>query len=315
MDQSRCLVVADDLTGGGDTGAQFAKKGLRTLLVTPGISASLTADYLKWDVLVVNTHSRAMGAAQARQAVAALPGVAEVQVTMTAPNMCAYTNLLVHTCHKRGAHAMGGMAAYIPNRKNPEINEIALAKVRDDKLRESGDGFDGTWVAHPDLVPVARQVFHHALGDRPHQKDRPRDDVHVHAGDLTDFRIPGGEISEAGLRTNIAVALMYIESWLRGTGAVAIYNLMEDAATAEISRAQVWQWIHSPLGRLSDGRKVTQELYRSLLPEELAKIKELFGEQAFALGKFDLAAQVFDQLVTSEQFIDFLTPLAYEHLE
>jgi malate synthase len=238
-----------------------------------------------------------------------------VQVTMTVPFMRAYTNLLVQTCHKRGAHAMGGMAAYIPNRKNPEINEIALAKVRDDKLRESGDGFDGTWVAHPDLVPVARQVFEHALGDRPHQKERLRQDVQVNAGDLIDFRIPGGEITEMGLRTNIGVALMYIESWLRGTGAVAIYNLMEDAATAEISRAQVWQWIHSPLGRLADGRKVTQELYRSLLPEELEKIKALYGEKAFAAGKFDLAVQVFDQLVTAERFIDFLTPLAYEHLD
>ncbi|OGO38731.1 MAG: malate synthase A [Chloroflexi bacterium RBG_16_57_11] len=237
------------------------------------------------------------------------------QVTMSVPFMRAYTNLLVQTCHKRGAHAMGGMAAYIPNRKNPEINEIALAKVRDDKLRESGDGFDGTWVAHPDLVPVATEVFHHALGDKLHQKHRLREDVHVRAQDLIDFRIPGGEITEIGLRTNISVALMYIESWLRGTGAAAIYNLMEDAATAEISRAQVWQWIHSPLGCLTDGRKVTRELYRSLLPEELDKIKGLFGENLFASGKFDLAAQVFDQLVTAEHFIDFLTPLAYEYLD
>jgi malate synthase len=237
------------------------------------------------------------------------------QVTMTVPFMRAYTNLLVQTCHKRGAHAMGGMAAYIPNRKNPEINEIALTKVRDDKLRESGDGFDGTWVAHPDLVPVAMQVFRRALGDKPHQKDRRREDVHVQGPELIDFRIPSGEITEVGLRTNISVALMYIESWLRGVGAVAIYNLMEDAATAEISRAQVWQWITSPLGRLADGRKVTQELYRSLLPEELEKIKALYGEKAFATGKFDLATQIFDQLVTAERFIEFLTPLAYEYLD
>ena len=237
------------------------------------------------------------------------------QVTMSVPFMRAYTNLLVQTCHKRGAHAIGGMAAYIPSRKNPEINEIALAKVRDDKLRESGDGFDGTWVAHPDLVPIAMHIFDNYLSGRPHQKEVLRPDVHVAAQDLIDFRVQGGAITETGLRTNISVAVQYIESWLRGTGAVAIYNLMEDTATAEISRAQIWQWIRHPTAALTDGRKITKELYRSLLPEEMGGIKNLFGSELFAAGKFQLAEQIFDQLVTSDQFIDFLTLIAYDHLE
>ncbi len=237
-----------------------------------------------------------------------------VQVTMTAPFMRAYTNLLVQTCHKRGAHAIGGMAAYIPSRKNPEINEIALTKVRDDKLRESGDGFDGTWVAHPDLVPVALEVFKNALGDKPHQKDRLREDVQVQSRDLINFTIPGGQITEAGLRLNINVGILYIESWLRGVGAAALYNLMEDVATAEISRSQVWQWIHSPTARLDDGRPVTRELYRSLLPQELAKIRELYGEAAFDAGKFELAEKLFDELATGDPFSDFLTLLAYPYL-
>ncbi len=169
-----------------------------------------------------------------------------VQVTMTVPFMRAYTELLVKTCHKRGAHAIGGMAAYIPSRKDAEANQLALDKVTEDKERESRDGFDGTWVAHPDLVPVAMQVFEKVLGDKPHQKERMREEVNTSAKELQDFRVPGGEITEKGLRLNINVALQYIESWLRGTGAVAIYNLMEDTATAEISRAQVWQWVHSP---------------------------------------------------------------------
>lgn len=237
------------------------------------------------------------------------------QVTMNVPFMRAYTNLLVQTCHKRGAHAIGGMAAYIPNRKNPEINEIALAKVRDDKLRESGDGFDGTWVAHPDLVHVAMDVFDQALGNKPHQKDVLRQDVHIEGRELIDFRIPGGEISEAGLRTNISVALQYLESWLRGAGAVAIYNLMEDAATAEISRAQVWQWTHHPTASLSDGRKVSLDLYRALLPQEINSIRAMVGETYFSAGNYGVAARLFDQLVVEDKFHDFLTLLAYEHLE
>lgn len=237
------------------------------------------------------------------------------QITMTVPFMRAYTELLVRTCHKRGAHAIGGMAAYIPSRKDPQVNEVALAKVCEDKERESGDGFDGTWVAHPDLVPVAMEAFDNLLGEKPHQKDRLREDVHVTAQELIDFRVPGGEITEKGLRLNINVALQYIESWLRGTGAVAIFNLMEDTATAEISRAQVWQWIHSPQARLADGRKITAELYQALVPEELEKIRELYGEKLYNAGKFAQARQIFDQLVLTDQFVDFLTLVAYQDLD
>ena len=236
------------------------------------------------------------------------------QITMTVPFMRAYTELLVKTCHGRGAHAIGGMAAYIPSRKDPEVNERALAKVREDKLRESGDGFDGTWVAHPDLVPVAREVFDNALGDRPHQKERLRAEVNVAAKDLMDFEVPGGQITEDGLRLNINVALQYLESWLRGTGAVAIYNLMEDTATAEISRAQVWQWIHSPNGVLSDGRRVTVEMVHQLLPEEIEKIRALYGEANFAASQIDQARDVFEKVVTEKEFVDFLTLVAYEQL-
>ena len=237
------------------------------------------------------------------------------QVTMTSPFMRAYTELLVKTCHQRGAHAIGGMAAFIPSRKDPIVNENALKKVREDKLRESSDGFDGTWVAHPDLVPAAKEIFDDVLGDKPHQKERMREEVSVAASQLIDFAIPGGQISEAGLRLNLNVALQYIEAWLRGTGAVAIYNLMEDAATAEISRAQVWQWINSPNGVLNDGRKVTKEMVHAMLPEEIEKIRALYGEVNFAASKIPQAAQVFERVVTEKQFEDFLTLVAYEYLE
>lgn len=237
------------------------------------------------------------------------------QITMTVPFMRAYTDHLVKTCHKRGAHAMGGMAAFIPSRKDAEVNEIALGKVREDKLRESRDGFDGTWVAHPDLVPVAMEVFDHYLGEKPHQKDRLREDVKVSAADLLNFKISGGRITEQGLRQNINVALQYLEAWLRGTGAVAIYNLMEDTATAEISRAQIWQWVHHSKAAIQGGEKITKELFRSLLPEELEKMKSLYGEAFYSTGKFDLAAQLFDRLVTEDQFIDFLTLVAYDQLD
>ncbi len=237
------------------------------------------------------------------------------QITMTVPFMRAYTELLVKTCHKRGAHAIGGMAAFIPSRKDPQINEIALTKVRDDKLRESGDGFDGTWVAHPDLVPTAKAVFDNVLKDRPHQKERMRDDVQVAAKDLLNFTVPGGQITEAGLRLNINVALQYMDSWLRGSGAVGIYNLMEDAATAEISRAQVWQWIHHPTAALADGRKVTIDLYRQFLPEELGKIKKLYGEANYAASKIETAKSLFDRLVTEDRFTEFLTLNAYNYLD
>jgi malate synthase len=237
------------------------------------------------------------------------------QITMTVPFMRAYTELLVRTCHKRGAHAIGGMAAFIPSRKDAAVNEIALTKVREDKLRESADGFDGTWVAHPDLVPVAMEVFDNALGDQPHQKDRLREDVRVTASDLTHFRIPNSAITENGLRHNINVGVLYLESWLRGVGAAAIYNLMEDAATAEISRAQVWQWLHRTGATLADGRPITSALYHTLLPEELAKIKTLVGPANYAAGKFDLAAQLFDRLVTDDDFAEFLTLGAYQKLD
>ncbi|HEY5352162.1 MAG TPA: malate synthase A, partial [Streptosporangiaceae bacterium] len=180
-------------------------------------------------------------------------------VTMTAPFMRAYTELLVKTCHQRGAHAMGGMAAFIPSRRDPEVNAVALAKVREDKTRESADGFDGSWVAHPDLVALCREVFDAALGDRPNQLTRQRDDVSVSAADLLAVSKTPGTITEAGLRNNISVGLQYLTSWLGGNGAVAIFNLMEDAATAEISRSQVWQWIHNSV-RLDDGQLVTREL-------------------------------------------------------
>ncbi len=237
------------------------------------------------------------------------------QITMTVPFMRAYTELLVRTCHRRGAHAIGGMAAFIPSRKDPAVNEVAIAKVREDKLRESNDGFDGTWVAHPDLVPTAREVFDSKLGEKPHQKERLREEVRVTAEQLRDFRVPGGKITEAGLRLNINVGVLYLESWLRGVGAAAIYNLMEDAATAEISRAQVWQWTHHPHAKLDDGRPVTLDLYRQFLPEEMEKIKALVGPEAFARGRYEQARQLFDQLVTQDTFSEFLTLGAYAYLE
>ncbi|HNB54340.1 MAG TPA: malate synthase A, partial [Anaerolineales bacterium] len=229
------------------------------------------------------------------------------QVTMTVPFMRAYTERLVQVCHKHGAHAIGGMAAFIPSRKDEEVNRTAIEKVRQDKLRESGDGFDGTWVAHPDLVPVARPIFQEALGGRPHQKDRLREDVRVTAQNLMDWQVNGGTITEAGVRANINIGLLYLESWLRGVGAAAIYNLMEDAATAEISRAQLWQWIrHS--AKMNDGRPVTPELYRQIRAEEYEKLNT-------PGSKFEIAAQLLDELVLSERFIDFLTLPAMEYLD
>ncbi len=236
------------------------------------------------------------------------------QITMTVPFMRAYTELLVKTCHRRGAHAMGGMAAFIPSRKDAKVNEVALAKVREDKERESRDGFDGTWVAHPDLVAIAREPFDKILGTRSHQKERLREDVQVNAKDLLNLPVPGGQVTEAGLRNNVSVGLQYLEAWLQGNGAVAIYNLMEDAATAEISRAQIWQWLHQPEATLADGRKVTPSLYRNLLPQEIAKIKTMVGEARFASGKYEIARQLFEELVTAEEFAEFLTLRAYQYL-
>ena len=220
------------------------------------------------------------------------------QVTMTVPFMRAYTDLLVQTCHRRGAHAMGGMAAFIPSRKDPEVNETAIAKVREDKEREAGDGFDGTWVAHPDLVPVATEVFDSVLGKRPNQVERTREDVSVVAADLLDVRIPGSEVTEDGIRSNIGVGLRYLESWLRGVGAAAINNLMEDAATAEISRAQIWQWIRHG--------KLDREHAQKIEDEELAGFDE---------GRWHDARAVFDEVALSEHFEEFLTLPAYEYLD
>jgi malate synthase len=235
------------------------------------------------------------------------------QVTMTVPFMRAYTELLVRTCHRRGAHAMGGMAAFIPSRKDPIVNDKALQKVREDKLRESQDGFDGTWVAHPDLVPVAMQIFDQALGKAPHQKHRKREEVNVSAGDLLNFNVPGGAVTDAGLRANINVAVRYLEAWLRGSGAVAINNLMEDTATAEISRAQVWQWLRHKV-TLDNGRPVTPELYRDIVDDELTDLHERIGGDAYHSGRYEEAAELFDQLATGSEFAEFLTTAAQAEL-
>ena len=230
------------------------------------------------------------------------------QLTMTVPFMRAYTELLVQTCHRRGAHAIGGMAAFIPNRRDPAVTEVALAKVRDDKERESRDGFDGTWVAHPDLVPIATEVFDGVLGAAPNQKHRLREEVSVTAADLLDLSVAGGRVTEAGLRANIRVALAYLDSWLRGVGAAAIDNLMEDAATAEISRSQLWLWI-TQQPTLEDGRVVDPALYASIRDEELARLRE-GGE-----GRLADAAELLDRLVLADDFAEFLTLRAYALLE
>ncbi|HLL65020.1 MAG TPA: malate synthase A [Micromonosporaceae bacterium] len=235
-------------------------------------------------------------------------------VTMTAPFMRAYTELLVSTCHRRGAYAIGGMAAFIPSRRDPEVNAVAMAKVREDKDREAGDGFDGSWVAHPDLVPICQEVFDAALGDRPNQLHRLRDDVQVSAGQLLDLVSTPGGATEAGLRSNVSVALQYIEAWLRGNGAVGINNLMEDAATAEISRSQVWQWIHNDV-RLDNGETVTADLVTRIEDEELAAIRARIGDEAFRAGRFDDARSLFEQVALADEFVDFLTLPAYELID
>lgn len=230
------------------------------------------------------------------------------QVTMTVPFMRAYTELLVQTCHKRGAHAIGGMAAFIPNRRDPEVTEIALARVKEDKQREANDGFDGTWVAHPDLVVTALAEFDRVLGERPNQVERQRPDVQTRAEDLTAFAVPGGKVTEAGLRSNISVGLQYIESWLRGTGAVAIFNLMEDVATAEIARSQVWQWLRNGV-HLDDGRPVTGELVRRFEDEELAKLDAGPGR------RFEDARKIFDEVALAPDYVEFLTFPAYDLID
>jgi malate synthase len=247
-----------------------------------------------------------------------LPDRAEV--TMTVPFMRAYTELLVRTCHRRGAHAMGGMAAFVPNRRDPAVTEAAVARVREDKQREAADGFDGTWVAHPDLVPVAMEVFAEALtgpegAPRPNQKDRPREDVRVEGADLLRLDVPGGRVTEAGVRLNVSVALQYLDAWLRGSGAVAINNLMEDAATAEISRAQLWQWLRH--GTPTDGgRPLTRERYESIRAEELEALERSRDPGAApSAGRLREAAALLDELVLAETFVPFLTLRAYPMLD
>ena len=232
------------------------------------------------------------------------------QVTMAVPFMRAYCDLLVKTCHRRGAHAMGGMAAFIPSRRDAEVNRVALAKVTEDKERECGQGFDGTWVAHPDLVPVAKAVFDRHLGGRPNQKEVTRDEVRVEARDLIRCGIAGGEVTEGGIRGNVSVALQYVEAWLRGNGAVAINNLMEDAATAEISRAQLWQWIRHR-ARVAGGWEMTPDLYCRLRDEEVARLREARGDDTADLER---AVKLLDELVLGPKFVPFLTLPAYEML-
>jgi malate synthase len=228
-------------------------------------------------------------------------------VTMTVPFLRAYTELLVRTCHKRGAHAIGGMAAFIPSRRDPEVNEVALAKVRDDKTREAGDGFDGSWVAHPDLVPICREVFDGVLGDRPNQLDRARDDVAVTAAQLLAVGDTPGQRTEAGLRNAVSVGIQYLASWLRGTGAVAIFDLMEDAATAEISRSQVWQWLHNDVTLDDTGQPVTRELVERVADEEIAA---LGGDPA----DYAQARALFMEVAVADDFVEFLTLPAYERM-
>jgi len=224
-------------------------------------------------------------------------------ITMTVPFMRAYTELLVATCHKRGAHAIGGMSAFIPNRRDPEVTARALDAVTRDKRREATDGFDGTWVAHPDLIDTARAEFDAVLGERPNQIDRVRDDVHVTAEDLLNLRIDGS-VTDAGVRSNVSIAVRYIESWLRGVGAAAIDNLMEDAATAEISRSQLWQWMHQRVVT-AEGTAITHRHIEAELNEILAGVERSDGD------RFDDAAAVFREVTLEEEFPTFLTLSAY----
>ena len=218
-------------------------------------------------------------------------------VTMAVPFMRAYTELLVKTCHARGAHAMGGMAAFIPSRRDPEVNAAALAKVREDKEREAGQGFDGTWVAHPDLVPVAMEIFDRVLGERPNQVDRQRPDVSSTAADLLDVASTPGGITMAGLHNNVSVGIQYLAAWLQGSGAVAIFNLMEDAATSEISRSQVWQWLAHA--------EVAREDVLAAIEEEIGKLD----------GDYSEARELFEQVALGEEFVEFLTLPAYERID
>jgi malate synthase len=232
-------------------------------------------------------------------------------VTMTRHFLSSYVELLIKTCHRRNIHAMGGMAAQIPIKSNPEANETAIEKVRQDKLREVRAGHDGTWVAHPALVPVARAVFDEHM-KTPNQIDDKRNGITIDANDL--LAVPGGDITEDGVRTNINVGIMYLEAWLRGNGCVPLYDLMEDAATAEISRSQVWQWIQHG-ACLNDGRPVSGDFIQQVISEELIHIRKSIGEEQYNSGRFDLAAELFERMMTSDDFPEFMPLVAYEHLD
>ena len=233
---------------------------------------------------------------------------------MTVPFMRAYTELLVATCHRRGAHAIGGMAALIPSRGDQNATRRRSTASAPTRSASSAQGYDGTWVAHPDLVPVAREVFERGLGGAPNQLGRMREDVHVTAAELQDLAATPGSITEAGLRTNVNVGFQYISFWLAGRGAAAINSLMEDAATAEISRAQIWQWVHHG-AQLADGRTITPELVRETLDEETAKIREQVGEETWQAGRPAQTREIFDRVALSAELIEFLTTVAYEHLD
>jgi malate synthase len=266
-------------------------------------SAGLNAG--RWDYLfsVVKTFAARSGAV--------LPD--RRRLTMTVPFMRAYTELVVRTCHKHGAHAIGGMAAFIPSRRDPAVNQTALAAVHADKQREATDGFDGTWVAHPDLVPIAFEEFDRVLGSRPNQLDRTRDDVHVTAAQLLDLDSAGHEVTAEGVRNNISVGLRYLTAWLGGSGAVAIYNLMEDVATAEIVRSQLWQWLHRRVV-LTDGETVRRELLTAVEDEEMERIRSEIGTDTRQLTELEAARSLLDELIDSERVPEFLTVRACELL-
>ncbi len=239
-------------------------------------------------------------------------------VTMTAPFMRAYTELLVRTCHKRGAHAIGGMAAFIPSRKDKAVNDAAMEKVRADKTREAGDGFDGSWVAHPDMVALCTEVFTDVLGERPHQLDKLREDVRVTSLELLDIKSTPGEATMDGLRNAVSVGIKYLSAWLRGQGAVGIFNLMEDAATAEISRCQVWQWLHNDVTLAGadgqPGQRVTPELVEATVDEELAKIRSAVGDEAYEAGGYDQGRALFTEVALGADLSEFLTLPAYARM-
>ena len=234
------------------------------------------------------------------------------QVTMTTHCMHCYSLLAIRTCHRRGIHAIGGMAAQIPIKGDEQSNEAAIGKVREDKVREAGDGHDGTWVAHPGLVALARQAFDERM-PQPNQISKTRVDVRVGADDL--LTVPEGTISEQGVRHNIDVGIQYMEAWLSGNGCVPIYNLMEDAATSEISRSQLWQWLHHPHVKLDDGRPVSRELMQALFDEEMQRLRERVGAERFAAGRYELARELIEDIVTRDDFTDFMTIVGYDHLD